>query len=601
LQYNQAQKVLMGIYFLCDYQSNLLNKKILIKIIIMKKITLLMALMLTSLGFSQTYLPLTFTNANQLMTGSDAAVTSLVPDPLDGANQVLQIVGDATKEWDTASLVLTTSVNLEDNANNTITFRINPIGITGTRNHILKFEVPGAAAEFNFTTTDSGWQTITANFGAGLVAYSKILIFTDRGSATETGTYLVDDIMGATNNPLSILTLPLRFTASNELFAGGGVTTSLVPDPLDAANQVMKVEDLAGGDWNSASLNLNPAVNLSDNAHNTITFRINPIGITGLRNHMLKFEGAGQVEFWFTTTDSGWQTITANFGAALGSYPKIVIFPDAGSPAIGTYLVDDIEFASQVLLNAEDGTTNKLATMNVFANGPGQSNADLMVVTNPNVSGINTSAKCVQFTRRTSGPDAMPWAGFWCPVTNPDPDFTTNKYVHVKIMKSNTSVVKFKIEGGPTGTIEIASMNSYTTPGVWQDMVFDFSEKSGVYPIVALMPDFEDPLIASGDRVIYFDDIVVNNIATPETLGLKENYLSAKVKMYPNPVKNTLTIDANGTIQKVSVYNVLGQEVMKASPKTNSATLQTSQLKKGVYFVTTDIDGVISTYKVLKD
>lgn len=559
--------------------------------------------MISSLGFSQTYLPLTFTNANQLMTGSDASVTSLVPDPLDGANQVMQIVGDATKEWDTASLVLTTSVNLENNANNTITLRINPIGITGIRNHILKFEGPGAAVEFNFTTTDSGWQTITADFGLGLVAYSKILIFTDRGSATETGTYLVDDIAGATNNPLSILTLPLRFAAAKELFTGGGtVTTSLVADPSDALNQVMKVEDLVGGEWTGASLHLNPSNNLSDDANNTLTFRINPIGATGVHHHILKFQDAGQAEYWFDTTGSGWQTITANFGAGLGSYPTIVIMPDAGSLDTGTYLIDDIEFASILLLNAEDGTTNKLATMNVFANNNLlQSNADMIVVANPNVSGINTSTKCIQFTRRTSGTDAMPWAGFWCPVTDPDPDFTTNKFVHVKIMKSNTSPVKFKIEGGPTGTVEIYSINSYTTPGVWQDMVFDFSDRSGVYPIVALMPDFEDPLIASGDRIIYFDDIVVNNIATPETLGLKENYLSAKVKMYPNPVKNTLTIDANGTIQKVSVYNVLGQEVMKASPKTNSATLQTSQLKKGVYFVTTDIDGVISTSKVLKD
>jgi hypothetical protein len=569
----------------------------------MKKITLLMALMITSLGFSQTYLPLTFTNANQLMTGSDAAVTSLVPDPLDGANQVMQIVGDATKEWDTASLVLTTSVNLEDNANNTITFRINPIGITGTRNHILKFEGPGAAAEFNFTTTDSGWQTITADFGPGLVAYSKILIFTDRGSATETGTYLVDDIMGATNDPLSILTLPLRFTATNELFAGGGVTTSLVPDPLDAANQVMKVEDLAGGDWNSASLNLNPTVNLSDNAHNTITFRINPIGITGLRNHMLKFEGAGQVEFWFTTTDSGWQTITANFGAALGSYPKIVIFPDAGSPATGTYLVDDIEFASQVLLNAEDGTTNKLGTMNVFANGPGQSSADMIVVTNPNAAGINTSTKCIQFTRRTSGLDALPWAGFYSFITDPDPDFTTNKYVHVKLMKSNTSPVKFKIEGGPTGTIEIFSINTYTTPGVWQDMVFDFSDRSGLYPIVAFLPDFEDPLIASGDRIIYFDDIVVNNIATPEVLGVQKNTLSVKIAMYPNPTKGVLNIESSEELSSATIYSFEGRKVMTINKfESNNTNINASSLSNGVYLIDfTAKSGASQTQKFIKE
>jgi hypothetical protein len=512
-------------------------------------------------------------------------------------------VGDPAQQWDTASLVLSTPINLENNANNTITFRINPIGITGIRNHILKFQDPGAV-EFNFTTTDSGWQTITADFGPGLVAYSKILIFTDRGSATETGTYLVDDIMGATNNPLSILTLPLRFTAANELFAGdGSVTTSLVADPLDALNQVMKVEDLVGGEWSNALLHLNPAVNLSDNANNTITFRINPIGVTGVHTHLLKFQDAGAAEFFFTTTGSGWQTITANFGAGLGSFPTIVIFPDAGSLATGTYLIDDIEFASQVLLNAEDGTTNKLATMNVFANGPGQSNADMIVVANPNPSGINTSTKCVQFTRRTSGTDAMPWAGFYCLVTDPDPDFTTNKFVHVKVMKSNTSVVKFKIQDGPTGTVEIPSMNSYTTPGVWQDMVFDFSDRSGIYPIVALMPDVEDPLVASGNRTIYFDDIIVNNISTPEVLGVPKNAMSAKIKMYPNPTTGVLNIQTTEELSSATIYSIEGHKVLNVNKfESSDTTINVSNLSNGVYFIKLSTkSGASQTQKFIKE
>ncbi|MBF2708043.1 carbohydrate binding domain-containing protein [Flavobacterium soyangense] len=78
-------------------------------------------------------------------------------------------------------------------------------------------------------------------------------------------------------------------------------------------------------------------------------------------------------------------------------------------------------------------------------------------------------------------------------------------------------------------------------------------------------------------------------------------FQTSSVKMYPNPVKNTLTIDANSSINKVSVYNILGQEVMKASPKSNSVTLQTNELQKGVYMVTTEIDGKVSTSKVIKE
>jgi hypothetical protein len=73
------------------------------------------------------------------------------------------------------------------------------------------------------------------------------------------------------------------------------------------------------------------------------------------------------------------------------------------------------------------------------------------------------------------------------------------------------------------------------------------------------------------------------------------------IKMYPNPVKNTLTVEANSNIQKVSIYNVLGQEVMAKSPKSNAATLQTGSLQKGVYMVKTEIDGNVSTSKIIKE
>lgn len=555
----------------------------------MKKITLLATLMISSLGFSQTSLPLTFTNSDQLLTGIDGTVTSLVADPSDAGNLVMQIVG-STLTWDHAIITLNPKINLSDDENNTISFRINPIGITGVRQHLLKFEGNGAA-EFFFTTTDSGWQVITANFGANLKNFPKIVIFTDSGAESnaytnaETGTYLIDDIEGGTNLPLAGVTLPLRFTETNELFTGGNTTASLVPDPLDATNQVLQIDGSIADDWNNAFLALEPGVNLSDNDHNSITFRINPIGVTGVRNHLLKFEGDGVVEHFFTTTDSGWQTITANIGAGKGTYPKIVIFPDAGSGATGTYLVDDIEFSSQLLLDAEDGTTNKLATMNVFANGPGQSNSDMIIVNNPNSSGVNTSSKCIQFTRRITGNDAMPWAGFYSLVTDPDPDFTTNKYVHVKVLKQNTSDVKFKIEGGTAGTLEIPSMNAYTTPGVWQDMVFDFSEKTGAYPIVALSPDVED-LVGSGDRIIYFDDIVVNNISTPQILGLKANFLASKISVYPNPAKEVLRVQTSESLSSATIYSIDGRKVSTTNKlDKGTTTINTSNLSKGVYLI----------------
>jgi hypothetical protein len=94
-------------------------------------------------------------------------------------------------------------------------------------------------------------------------------------------------------------------------------------------------------------------------------------------------------------------------------------------------------------------------------------------------------------------------------------DVTTNKYMHVKVWKPRISPVKFKIEGGAAGTLEIASMNAQTETGKWVDYVFDYSGKTGPYPTIVFMPDFADPVGLTEDIDIYFDDIILNNNPNP--------------------------------------------------------------------------------------
>ena len=240
--------------------------------------------------------------------------------------------------------------------------------------------------------------------------------------------------------------------------------------------------------------------------------------------------------------------------------------------------------AQMTLLDVEDGTFNKLSP-NVQANGPGESNADFEVVANPNPTG-NTSSKVVMFTRRTGGANAQPWAGFWSTITDPDPDFTTDKYVHVKVLKTKTSPLHFKIEGGTDGNLEIPNMNDYTDVGEWQDIVFDFSSKTGTYPIIAFMPDFEDPLTDTGDITIYFDDIKVNNIATPETLGLKSDILLAKIVMYPNPTSGVLNIKSTEELSSATIYSLDGRKVLTINKfESGNTIINTSSLSKGLYLI----------------
>ena len=142
---------------------------------------------------------------------------------------------------------------------------------------------------------------------------------------------------------------------------------------------------------------------------------------------------------------------------------------------------------------------------------PANDSSSMTVVPNPDPSGINTSAYVVKFLRDKDG---LIWNGFWSSLPTPV-DITANKYVHVKVWKPRISPLKFKLEGGAAGLMETFPMNPQATTGAWEDIVFDFSTKTGTYPVIAFMPDFEEPLLLTEDITIYFDDIVVNNDPTP--------------------------------------------------------------------------------------
>ncbi|MFD1014349.1 T9SS type A sorting domain-containing protein [Winogradskyella rapida] len=72
-------------------------------------------------------------------------------------------------------------------------------------------------------------------------------------------------------------------------------------------------------------------------------------------------------------------------------------------------------------------------------------------------------------------------------------------------------------------------------------------------------------------------------------------------KYYPNPVVNTLTIEAQQSISGISIYNMIGQQVQQLAPNAVDATVDMNELNKGVYFVKVTIDGAQQTFKVIKE
>ena len=97
------------------------------------------------------------------------------------------------------------------------------------------------------------------------------------------------------------------------------------------------------------------------------------------------------------------------------------------------------------------------------------------------------------------------------------------------------------------------------------------------------------------DNITNQKGVSVRFVRDASSLSTKD--FSNSIIIYPNPVKNILTIDGL-VVQDVVIYSVLGKEVLKIS---NLNTIDVSSLSKGVYFIKVS-DGIkAATKKFIKN
>ncbi|MFD2543788.1 T9SS type A sorting domain-containing protein [Lacinutrix gracilariae] len=86
---------------------------------------------------------------------------------------------------------------------------------------------------------------------------------------------------------------------------------------------------------------------------------------------------------------------------------------------------------------------------------------------------------------------------------------------------------------------------------------------------------------------------------SPSTLGIEQNNFEG-FSYYPNPVKGTLNFNTNVSIEKVSVFNMLGQRVINLT-ETNIQNIDMSSLQVGAYIVQVSINNQTKTIHVIKE
>ena len=87
---------------------------------------------------------------------------------------------------------------------------------------------------------------------------------------------------------------------------------------------------------------------------------------------------------------------------------------------------------------------------------------------------------------------------------------------------------------------------------------------------------------------------------TTTNLGVN-GYEQTTVSYYPNPVKEELTVTAGSSIEKIAVYNLLGQAVLEVEPHNLNAVLNLSNLSSGTYVLRATVADAVSTFKIIKE
>lgn len=653
----------------------------------MKKITFIIVLMTSSLGFSQV-LPFNFSDPIHLMGGQEGTTTSIISD---GGNDVLQIVG-GTANWDHAAVILAQNVNLANDANNTITFRIKS-NVAAQRNHLLKFEqgVGGPAnTELAFTTNGTAWENISLNFPAGLGNYAKIVIFTDAGPGNVlTGTYLIDDLAGGTNVAAPVVLAP---------------TVAAPTPPVRVATNVVSFfssaySEVAGTNWNPnwSQNTIASEVQIAGNATRKMT-NLNYQGAEFAVSQNVVAMNTLHLDLWtpdctsfkvflistgpldnsvtLTPTLSGWNS----FDIPLSSYTvpnlaAIIQFKFESVTAGTTVYLDNIYFwkpapATGTPVITGFSISDKTIGSPAFtitaptSNSPGafsytSSNTSVATISGNTITLVGVGTTTITANQAASGsflaasvttifnviPPAAPVPtllasevvsmygetypntyqySFGSVAGEPDLDPSTGvnlalkynfevagygagytatnvssmQFVHFDYYTTNSANFKFVLISNTGEKDYVFPTSQPIVLNTWKSVNIPMSYFTGLgfNPATWFQFKFDVAAVTPGTpNVVFIDNIYF----TSNSLGVKD-FSSSNIKMYPNPTSSVFTIEANEIVESVSLFNVLGQEVLSKNPNSNSITLDIANLQTGVYVVKTIIGGVSSTSRVVK-
>ena len=409
----------------------------------------------------------------------------------------------------------------------------------------IKLEEIGTPAnnveQFLTTTVTEGWEELSFAFtSADSDKYNKIVLFFDLNAAN-TDTYYMDDLMlygngggggGAcvaeTTESYSASNLNMTFqTDPSADFISDGAGFSWIDNPdydnaVNSSCKVGKVVKQNANPWDNNQYDLDAKLDFDANTG----LKIKVWSARPNTEVRLKLEEIGNAsnnteQFLTTSVTSGWEELTFPFTAAdSNKFNKVVIFFDLNANNTDTYYFDDLKLYGSGGGGGGGGSYNLTLPIDFESSGYGaswswnvfenSSNPAIEFVSNPNSSGINTSATVAKFTALQSG---NPWAG--TEVAHGEMGITwdlsaSNDIIKIMVYKTVISDVGIKLVN-PSGGAQVEIKVANTVINAWEELTFDFSSRIGNgqdgstnIDQIVVFPDFN---ARTSDNVIYFDNI----------------------------------------------------------------------------------------------
>lgn len=483
-------------------------------------------------------LPLNFESPtiNYVFNNFDGGDASVVANPQSNGINTSAKVGKMVKNpgqvWGGSWIGLSSSIDFSANKY----FRMKVFSPRVGAKVLLKVENAGNAA-FNFekevaTTVANAWEDLVFDYTAINTAntYEHIVLIFDlgtQGDGTANFTFLFDDIRLTNSLPSAQINLPVTFDATGVNYTMtdfGNNQTVDGTDPLNNANKV-KITTKANGAETWAGTTIGTSAGFASAIPvNTTTSQMSvrvysPAAGLHIR---LKIEDhldpnkSVETEA-ITGAANTWETLIFDFinpapgTAAINNgytYDKASIFFDFGNAGTGkVFIWDDVKYLATNVVNGialpldfESGSLTY--TFNDFDGG------NATVISNPQSSGINTSAKVGKMVKNAG----QVWGGSWIGLTSPI-DFSVKKTFKMKVFSPRVGAkVLLKVENQGNGGISYEKEVTTTTAGAWELLTFDFSaiNTANSYQKIVLIFDLGTMGDGTANFTFLFDDITLN-------------------------------------------------------------------------------------------